>query len=736
MPKQALPINQFHGGLNTNADPRDIAPNELAAATDVQVDKVGRIVPMGSFQTHDTVDSNTATNSAGRGLLQWSHDRLEGEAAGTSAAETGDDYLALTDGATNTVDIWSKLTDTWGLAKIDLREGSETGIVPCMYQADGAIRVCDGLFTNTSVSKWYGYIDRTVFADANNATLVLNGWYSEDQEIKAGTHSSLNQAENTYTGPGDDYPAEPVPANADANGYVSLGVSSLILDNGGMRGFKNYYYSLIYDGMQESQLFQIGTTHDVTWENSRKRYRLYVAPDSFDGAPFGKRVTGLKVYWKKVDTNSTIVGSDDAYLLLVADFVSGVKSPLGTDYVAWVNHGSNAAKNTSLIEFTDEPRGQTYRSETGFSESEISISARYKCAVVTNRVTYIGNIFAKSKDSPTAVVQGDAMIKSPVNQFDSFPTSRTLEVVVRDGDVIIHLEEYADRLLQFKKNRLYIINISQEIEFLEAELKHKGVNSPGSVAKTDMGIVWANKHGVFLYDGQQVVNLLEKGGIKMISDSEWDSFLPVDKDPMVGYIPNKRQVIVADAVDADGDGSFYLFDFVTQSWVKSSAAKITDAVKSNFANDWDGELIYHSATATYQWNSASAASAGVDLKTKDIDFGQPGVRKKIYKVYISYRGNATNVQVHYGVDGLAPALTFNNITSGTDGSTTGAGSNAKCIPYDAGTTDWLKAELKPSVSINNINSFRLKLSGDGSNTIHADFEINDITIIYRGKNVK
>ena len=52
------------------------------------------------------------------------------------------------------------------------------------------------------------------------------------------------------------------------------------------------------------------------------------------------------------------------------------------------------------------------------------------------------------------------------------------------------------------------------------------------------------------------------------------------------------------------------------------------------------------------------------------------------------------------------------------------------LPY------WLKAELKPSVPINNINSFQLKISGDGSNAIASDFEINDITIIYRVKNIK
>ena len=85
---------------------------------------------------------------------------------------------------------------------------------------------------------------------------------------------------------------------------------------------------------------------------------------------------------------------------------------------------------------------------------------------------------------------------------------------------------------------------------------------------------------------------------------------------------------------------------------------------------------------------------------------------------------------------------FNFCLISSDGSTTGTGATAKCLNFSGasnsspGTDDWLKAELKPGASINNINSFRLKINADGSNGIAADFEINDITIVYRLKNVK
>ena len=58
MPKQLLKIDQFHGGLSSNSDPRDIAPNELSDTNDIMVDELGRIRMMGGIGTHGTVQAN------------------------------------------------------------------------------------------------------------------------------------------------------------------------------------------------------------------------------------------------------------------------------------------------------------------------------------------------------------------------------------------------------------------------------------------------------------------------------------------------------------------------------------------------------------------------------------------------------------------------------------------------------------------------------------------------------
>ena len=79
MPKQVYKLDQFHGGLSTNADPRDIADNELPKATDIMVDELGIIRTMGGSTSHASesgAGSTAHTNeiTPGYGLFAWNSD--------------------------------------------------------------------------------------------------------------------------------------------------------------------------------------------------------------------------------------------------------------------------------------------------------------------------------------------------------------------------------------------------------------------------------------------------------------------------------------------------------------------------------------------------------------------------------------------------------------------------------------------------------------------------------------
>ena len=201
------------------------------------------------------------------------------------------------------------------------------------------------------------------------------------------------------------------------------------------------------------------------------------------------------------------------------------------------------------------------------------------------------------------------------------------------------------------------------------------------------------------------------------------------------YVPKQGQIFVTNQI-----GDMFIYDFVLKAWTKG-IGKITQTASllTNFVLNKNEEVVYLSNTDSdiHTWNPDSSASSNFIYKSKDIDFGQPAIRKKIYRVRISYKGDASLLNARYSINGDTDTL-YNFCGTNADGTTTGVvnPSNA-LLPLLNKSSDvslWYHAELKPATSsvANNIYSFQLHLDG----TVGATFEINDITFIYRIKNVK
>ena len=528
------------------------------------------------------------------------------------------------------------------------------------------------------------------------------------------------------------------------------------------------------------------------------------------------RVSGFRIYMRRENTS-------DWFLQSEVDISEGHKTVTG-DYNSWGTGAGNVESGytksfSGAIDIFREV--ETYESMTGYSADVTSVGlegagAGFKTAVISNRVAYVGNVQFRD-ELGNLEVHSDAILKSDVGKFDSFILERRLETSIRDGDEVVSLEEYADRLLIFKKHKMQLLNISQEVEFLEETFMHKGVMHPTSTCKTDYGIAWVNTKGVFLYDGQKVSNLFEKEGRRIIKESEWfvggtsDGWIDSSDTPMIGYLPKKRQLIIKQDINSNGtgDNDIYLFDMVTQSWVIGVNKFPTWTPDSgnegtNFIVDWNedlvmayeqggndfivkwsdenkllesgtttgnvyyalqdsgqnflttllpGNIVYNTTDAyTLDWiNEIVVSDTQVELEasnvfdtsenykfytsrlsndflfiTKDFDFGQPGQRKKIYKVYITYQSgnNTTNIQVDYDVNG-GTSFPY-DFADGTNFTSTEL----------AAANGWQVAELKPDTpsEANNIKSFRLRFATDG--LVTPDFEINDISIIYRIKTIK
>ena len=73
MPKRTYKIQGFHGGMNTNADSRDVTDIESPSLQDVKISNIGTIKTLGSVA--DTSTSNTLQILPSRGLFSMDADR-------------------------------------------------------------------------------------------------------------------------------------------------------------------------------------------------------------------------------------------------------------------------------------------------------------------------------------------------------------------------------------------------------------------------------------------------------------------------------------------------------------------------------------------------------------------------------------------------------------------------------------------------------------------------------------
>ena len=115
MPKQILKINDFSGGINNSADPRDIEDNEFVELKNFTIKDSGRLHTVGDLKSNYRPLIQNVTGH-GRGFIAFrtDYDQFDGNLAnanghGGAAAETSSRYYLAQRGtngmqATNTTD--------------------------------------------------------------------------------------------------------------------------------------------------------------------------------------------------------------------------------------------------------------------------------------------------------------------------------------------------------------------------------------------------------------------------------------------------------------------------------------------------------------------------------------------------------------------------------------------------------------------------------------------------------
>ena len=360
----------------------------------------------------------------------------------------------------------------------------------------------------------------------------------------------------------------------------------------------------------------------------------------------------------------------------------------------------------------------TYEVINGFSSSIFSNALgdsgeHWKDAVVANNRVFVCNVTMKdedtgsSKSNATLKSYPDRIMYSMPNRYDTFPSTNFIEAAKGDADVYVAIEAYADRLLAYKNKSLDIINIAGDDRnwFLEDSKKYQGVLHPEAVKNTQYGVIWANRQGLYLYNGSSITNLKEN----KISDSDWNSHV----GGTTGIIYDEQESMVFIVKSLDNAGDVYMCDLKKGNFTfaRDFVLDTNDGLTNSVDTESNNTLIAHDSNGQidiYQIHRTVVANTLTQFTTKALSFGDIHQVKKVYAVHVTYKSDValTGMFSLLEEDGTGTSL------SGTIG---------------ASASNWAKVKLTPSSPVT-CNKISLKFD---SSTTAVKAYINDIAIEYR-----
>ena len=587
---------------------------------------------------------------------------------------TGDKVLLLAHPDEHKIDVYSTNTagTNWEQDSIALRS-SATGINSKVlyHKIDDSIRCFDTADKNDCKVQWYGWINRRHFqllAALAGSTTDDNsylGYFAKDNSLAKPTNGTCvdgatTPAVSTFPSAGQGFNFN-ISTNTSGEGLIKSGIYV-------------FAQSFIYDDNQESLLTEYSTEVTVDEADDFKVFSVNVGAKS----PYDPRISGGRIYIKEKD-------SDSEYLLLVdINLTKGCRTNLSDEYITFRDGGSSnynspttSASDNLIIK---DLNFITYETINGYPSSIFSNALGdqgefWKDSTVANNRTFICNVSMKDENSgstkSTSTVKNypDRIMYSMPNRFDTFPSFNFIEAAKGDADYYTAIESFADRILAYKQYSLDIINIASPSDtnwFLEDSKNYMGIEFHGAVAKTQYGIVWVNKQGLYFYDGSKIRDLSEN----KIDDDTWYSFVTVNS--MIIYDEATNLIYVVKNCSSDGDAYLYDLKKGNFTYLKDFTHDgITNVVHTNFSDSTNALVGTDAGSSTrfYKLHRGFQSVENPAFQTKDLDFGNAARVKKIYAVYITYQetgSNLTNTFTLVEDDGTSHVL-YGSIPENSDG---------------------------------------------------------------------
>ena len=749
--KKLYQLSKFHGGINQKSSPRDISDTECQEATNVTVSQVGRIKPLGDIKSTESTLSTaeissetTSIPSPGYGLYVFksgyslASPPIQGDY--TIVVSTDGEHVVATDGTTQIDDdnAWFLISDADAEGRVD--------VAPTFYASGNGLYACDAnLEPDHATSRKAAIL---VYRKDMNNNEVITGWQTGEALLTSPDVGTDNDDVTMVDSTGTRIEASPGAMTVYINptGSGNWGSSSGIV--------YSFYVSYLFDNGCETGLSFMNTD---TLTDQTLDFNVSLRHENDAELGGDKRIHGARIYFREA-------GTVERYLLAEVSLPDGVKGALDSTFTPWDLDADPVYDLAGHINFKSPPELYTYVALNGYYANEMYNKSpddatvapaphdvRYRTATVgANGAVFIGCYMFRGK------VFADGMMYSMPNKPGVFPELNVFDSPSSDGTPITALVSFKDKILQFKQDALYVINISNPTKFYtEASFRNCGVMNPCQTFQTPFGVIFANYIGCFIYDGSKVISLTS-GKFTVanwgISEGSVVDTATASKDgvnvPCVGYDPRSQSIIVLKNIgDNSDDTSAWIYHMGTQSWTESASGAATGMIintnsdrHSNFVISPNGYLsILHTtggsngavtALKTYDFGQASSNTQTITYWTKDLDFGLPSQTKKLFKVYITYKGDASSLKVFYSVDGHDRTYSEEADLYQFSSSDTPLADKSSADNLE----NWHVAELTPSTASEGKDWKSMSIYMTGS--VSSTFEINDISILYRPRPIK
>tara|TARA_Y100000593_G_scaffold94241_1_gene192375 strand:+ start:3309 stop:6734 length:3426 start_codon:yes stop_codon:yes gene_type:complete len=380
---------------------------------------------------------------------------------------------------------------------------------------------------------------------------------------------------------------------------------------------------------------------------------------------------------------------------------SGYTGTSDVSYTLKITGGTAGSGFTYQVKKNSDDYGDTVTSENATNITEpssgwrdigegiqVAIAGDYGAsssghnATPTYSVTDLNN--AESKISIT--FEKDLILKGQPGNKAGFADAAYIDLEL-GSDQINVMRAVGDRLFVFTTDKLQILHVAQDSEFIEAQFEGYGILAPRQVTKVREGCAFVNSTGVYYFNGTTILP---------ISENKIDQQIFTDKDAIL-YDPAADELLVVCDAETGDDGStteastgnqnFYKYSLKTNAWVgkwKDQTLAITSnsAISNGVNNDYL-TAYFQAGSNLNRWQhwahsyKTDILSCTAEYRSPRLDFGDPGMLKEIKKIYVN--ANLSAFTAPDGVTTVTPVMTnqvYISINGGADIALTGTATNS------------------------------------------------------------